>query len=336
MDINRRLQSFSQLGCNLQMCSEEKLESTIEKAQLNNPWFTAENIQLAFEGLIRYLDEDKLRKWIAAYDLKKSKERHVGLVMAGNIPMAGLHDFICVLLSGNKVIAKLSSQDQVLLPFIADELIALESGFKDKISFVDQLKSIDAVIATGSDNSSRYFEYYFSKYPHIIRKNRTGVAILHGDENHKDISGLGHDMFSYFGLGCRNVSKIYIPKGMDLIPIFDKLNQYTSLIDHHKYGNNYYYQKAILGVNQTPHFDTGFAIFTENKMLVSPISTVYYEYYDKPSDLQPVIDAQWSKIQCIVSKNAWFKKSILFGTAQHPEIWDYADNVDTMKFLSAI
>jgi hypothetical protein len=243
---------------------------------------------------------------------------------------------ICVLISGHKLIAKLSSQDDVLIPFIADELIKIEPEFKDAIEFVDQLKGMDAVIATGSDNTSRYFDYYFSKYPNIIRKNRTSIAILMGDENANELKDLGKDLFSYFGLGCRNVSKLFLPDGYDIKKLIPHLENFKYIIDHNKYGNNYFYRKSIFLVNQIEHLDNGFALFHHNDQLVSPISVIYYNYYKDLNSLKNQLIPMKDKIQCIVGNEGFIGNSVQFGKAQMPEIWDYADNIDTLDFLTKL
>ncbi len=336
LNINTRLNSFLKLGKRFKNLPDDETERLFEQAEHQNPWFTKDNIRLAFEGLLNYLEEEKMNRWVADYDFSVIQPKTVGVVMAGNIPMAGIHDMICVLLSGHNLKAKLSNQDEVLIRFIADELMKIEPDFAQKIEFAEVLSNIDAVIATGSDNTSRYFDYYFSKYPHIIRKNRTSIAVLTGDESADDLKALGHDIFSYFGLGCRNVSKLYVPKGYEINSLFEHFKDYDTLIDHYKYHNNYYYQKSILLVNQTEHKDTGFAIFIETDKLVSPVSMIYYEFYDDLNDLRNELILISDKIQCIVSNENFFGKNVKFGTAQKPEPWDYADDIDTIKFLTEL
>ena len=256
--------------------------------------------------------------------------------MAGNIPMVGIHDMICVLLSGHKLFAKLSNQDDVLIPFLVNELIKIEPEFKDAIEFVDLLKGIDSVITTGSDNTSRYFDYYFSRFPKIIRKNRTSIAILDGNENLNELKDLGQDLFSHFGLGCRNVSKLFLPIGYDIKKLISELEYFNHIIDHNKYANNYFYNKSIYLVNQTKHLDNGFALFQHTEQLVSPISIIYYDFYDDIVVLKNDLLPLKYKIQCVVSNIDVIGKSVKFGKSQTPEIWDYADHIDTMEFLTKI
>ncbi|MCK5467478.1 MAG: acyl-CoA reductase [Cyclobacteriaceae bacterium] len=312
------------------------LNEVITRASYKNPWFTYDNVRLSFDGLVHYLEENKIGTWLTKYDLSQVSSKNVGVVMAGNIPMVGIHDMICVLISGHNLIAKLSSQDDVLIPFIADELIKIESEFKNSIQTVEQLKGVDAVIATGSDNSARYFDYYFSKYPNIIRKNRTSIAIINGDENTNELKDLGQDLFSYFGLGCRNVSKLFLPTGYDIKKLISHLENFKYIIDHNKYGNNYFYRKSIFLVNQIEHLDNGFALFHHSDQLVSPISVIYYDYYNDLNSLKKQLIPMKDKIQCIVSNEDIMDKSVIFGKAQMPEIWDYADHIDTLDFLTKI
>jgi hypothetical protein len=254
--------------------------------------------------------------------------------MAGNLPLVGFHDFLAVLIGGHAVMVKLSSKDRVLPLFLAEELVSIEPRFADLIRFEEQFKNFDAVIATGGDNSARYFHYYFGKYPHVIRKNRTSCAILKGNETDQELEALGHDIFSYFGLGCRNVSKIFIPRTYEITSVFPKWEKFKDIINHHKYNNNYDYQKSILLINGNHFFDNGFLLVEENQKLVSPISVLYYERYEDESDLALKIFEAKDKIQCIVGKMT--PDSIPFGQAQSPMLWDYADQIDTLKFLEKL
>lgn len=333
MELIEIVNSFLELGKRLKAGNIKGIDSTIKLAEAKNPWFTQDNIDFALSGITTWLQADSVKSWISKYKVTTSNSKQIGVVMAGNIPLVGIHDAICVLMSGHSLKAKLSSQDDVLIPMLFNELIKINPAFSNKIEFVEKLSQFDGVIATGSDNTSRYFEYYFSKVPHLIRKNRTSIAILNGDESSETIRLLADDIFRYFGLGCRNVSKIYIPTGYDISKLFPDLDKYHNLTDHHKYHNNYYYHKSILLVNQIPHFDTGFALFRESPDLVSPIGTVFYEYYNNEKDLSNQLRPLISKIQCIVSNSSLYGANTSFGQAQHPQIGDYADQVDTMDFL---
>jgi len=255
--------------------------------------------------------------------------------MAGNIPLAGFHDFMCVLISGNIFVGKLSSQDKYLLPAIAEELNGIAPSVKESVFFTEErLPPFDAVIATGSNNSSRYFEYYFGKYPHIIRKNRNSVAILNGMESKEELGLLADDIFLYFGLGCRNVTKIFIPEGYDFTMLTKALRKYKDRLSmQSKYMNNYDYNKSIFLINQILHNDLEFCILKEDNSIASPISVLYYEYYRDISDVINYISVNREKIQCLVAGKTYTNYTVLFGKSQQPELWDYADGVDTMEFL---
>lgn len=333
MTTDERLAALVKLGNYVGAIDEVELEELMLKVRNENPWFTAGSVNLALEGVRRYLEEEKLRRWAAQYSNQPSKPKTIAVVMAGNIPLAGFHDFLSVLVSGHTIMAKVSSKDSVLLPYLSKKLIEIESRFEPLIAMPAQLRHFDAVIATGSDNSSRYFDYYFGKYPHIIRKNRTSCAVLTGKETADELARLGRDVFSYFGLGCRNVSKIYIPANFDPVRLVTAWDIYVDIIHHHKYHNNYDYQKSILLVNKLPFYDSGFVILHENEKLVSPISVVYLERYNTEQELNAKLSDVANKLQCIVGG---MDDYVPFGQAQSPELWDYADRVDTMKFLEAL
>jgi Acyl-CoA reductase (LuxC) len=281
----------------------------------------------------KLLEPHALSEWAARYDLV-TQPKKIAVVMAGNIPMVGFHDFLSVLICGHSIQIKTSSKDTVLMKFIAGRLMGIEPRFRESITFAEQLKEFDAIIATGSDNASRYFEYYFGKYPCIIRKNRTSVAILHGNETDDELKALGTDIFSYFGLGCRNVSKIFLPISYDVKRLFPPWESFREIIHHHKYCNNYDYQKSILLVTSTPFLDNGFVMLQETSRLVSPISVVYYEYYENSAALKNILDGLSTKIQCVVENTP--ESSVKFGQAQFPGLSDYADQVDTLQFLTAL
>ncbi len=314
-----------------------EMKEAIKQSNQHNLWFTEENILFSLNAISELLCEEKLNEWLFPYKNKIPVKypKKIAVIMAGNIPLVGFHDFLCVLISGNIFIGKLSSQDKFLLPAVASELIKIESSFKDRIVFTEEmLKGFDAVIATGSDNSSRYFDYYFGKYPHIIRKNRNSVAILTGDENIEDLKKLADDIFLYFGLGCRNVTKIFVPENYNFSMLLEALEKYKhGLSMHSKYLNNYEYQKSILLINQVVHTDTGFCILKEDVLLASPISVLHYEYYSNIESVLKNISENAEKIQCLLAKEAHTESMVLFGKSQQPELWDYADRVDTMKFL---
>jgi len=336
MELIERIRAFTLLGNKIDHLSAEDKAKICNQASYLNPWFVRESIELSLQGISHFLNEENLTTWVSSYNLTHPKNRKVGIAMAGNIPLVGFHDYLSVLISGNELVIKLSSQDSYLLPKINSWLIEIEPRFATKIHFEERLNHVDAIIATGSDNTARYFEYYFRNIPHIIRKNRSSVAILMGEEDNGHLTDLGKDVFSYFGLGCRNISKFFVPEGYEFIKLLDSWDCYKEIINHHKYANNYDYQKSILLVNKIPHLDNGFALITANEQLVSPISVVYFETYTTQTDLKKKIKNQKEKIQCIVSAKGWFDESLPFGKAQFPELWDYADGIDTLKFLSEI
>lgn len=335
MTLEQRISAFGKLGNHLSNLSEEGFESLALQARLENPWFTADNVKRSLTGIAQYLQEDKLRQWTSAHSLNPNEPKIIALVLAGNIPMVGFHDLLCVLISGHHAQLKLSSKDSRLIPYLIKHLVWFEPEFEKAITIKEnKLEDFDAVIATGSDNSARYFDYYFGKYPNIIRKNRTSCAVITGDESAQEIETLGEDIFSYFGLGCRNVSKVYVPKDYDLKKLLAGWDLYKDIIHHHKYCNNYDYQKSILLINSVPFLDNGYIMLQENEKMVSPISVLYYEYYSNQDDLEAKLDSNKEKIQCITGKTK--PATVNLGRAQYPEVWDYADTIDTLKFLETL
>lgn len=336
MTLENRIEAFIKLGKQLQEMTPDDRKALSFIAQAKNPWFDEANVSAALQGIITLLDEQYLREWLYPYHLKQVTPKKVGVVMAGNIPMVGFHDFLSVLLSGHHLLAKLSSDDDVLMRRLASMLVAIEPAFANQFEFVDMLKEADAIIATGSDNTARYFEYYFAKRPHIIRKNRTSIGVLTGHEEQDDLHALGNDIFQYYGLGCRNVSKVYVPEGYTFDKLFEANEDHKNILDHHKYQNNYDYNKSILLVNRVPHFDNGFLLVQQSEQLVSPISVLFYETFTSLPDLRHKLAAVKEKTQCVVSAHGWLEGSIPFGDAQCPMPWDYADGVDTMAFLQKL
>ncbi len=335
MNIEERINAFVKLGNFISLLTKKKIDELHLQAVEHNNWFTRETIVSALKGLEIFLNKAALNKWVGHYEWATLNPKKIGVIMAGNIPMVGFHDLLSVLISGHHLHAKLSSQDPFLLKYLSDELINIEPRFKGSIHFIERMNDVEALIATGSDNSARYFEYYFSKIPHIIRKNRSSCAVLIGDESAETIKALGNDIFQYYGLGCRNISKIYVPTRYDFIPFLDALQTYSDVLNHHKYSNNYDYNKSIYLVNKVPHLDTGFLLLHESNELVSPISVLYYEYYKDNNDLQQKLSQQSKKLQCIVSEGV-IKEAIKIGYAQNPSLWDYADGVDTLAFLQSL
>lgn len=345
MKIEERLNAFARLGDKFTKtlsCNEEsELGAAIEKAHEQNPWFTPNNVRFALATIAEsWLKPDVLNSWIARYPEACFNPQHpvnVGVIMAGNIPLVGFHDFLCVLATGNRITCKLSARDGNLMRSVANTLIQLEPRFSNLIAITDgTLRDFDAVIATGSNNSARYFDYYFGKYPSIIRGHRNGIAVLTGKETQSDFTKLGEDIFTYFGLGCRSVSKLLVPSGYSFTPLLDSFCQWKDLINHHRYANNYEYQRAIFTINQTPHFDTGFLLVTPSEQLDSPVGVLYYQEYNKLDDALKYIEQHDKVLQCIVGLPEIHPKAIPFGSAQNPDIAEYADEIDTIVFLSQL
>ena len=312
----------------------KELKEVVVASGHQNGWFTEDNVLFALQQWGNLLTEKNIMDWMSHYKFNSDAEpKSIGIVMAGNIPLVGFHDFLCVLLSGHNVLAKQSSNDKLLLPYLVRFLIAQEPSLSDKINFVDdKLKDFDAVIATGSNNTSRYFEYYFGKKPNIIRKNRNSVAILTGNESPEELNALGEDIFRYYGLGCRNVSKIFVPKDYNFDVLFKALYPYKDIINQHKYANNYDYNKAVYLMSEFNILDNGFLILKEDEALASPISALFYSYFEEESELLAQLEEMDEHIQCVVSKGIQVHH-IGFGETQKPSLKDYADGIDTMEFL---
>lgn len=333
MQLIQRITAFAELGKFLKEIALESEHPILKKAEIENGWFTNDNIKFALNSWSEALSEESLQQWISNYKIEETAPKTVAIVMAGNIPLVGFHDFLTVLITGNKVLAKLSSNDKTLLPFLSKKLIEIEPAFNNYIEFTEEkLENFDAVIATGSNNTARYFDYYFGKYPSIIRKNRNSVAVLNGNETEEELTQLADDIFQYFGLGCRNVSKIYIPENYDFERFFKAMFSWKEIIHNHKYINNYDYNKAVYLMDSFPLLDNEFMLLKEDKGFSSPISVIFYEKYSSAENIQKHLEEQAENIQCVVSK-AGIKNEIPFGKAQNPELWDYADGVDTVDFL---
>lgn len=311
----------------------ETFSSAIYSAKIHNGWFEEKQVRRSIKAISQWLTQDVLNKWVSNYDFTVNSKR-VAVIMAGNIPLVGFHDFICVLISGNKVLVKLSSEDKVLLPLLAKVLICIDHRFEEYIKFTyDRLDNFDAVIATGSDNTARYFDYYFGKYPNIIRRNRNSIAVLSGNESKEDLTALGDDIFAYYGLGCRNVSKVYVPKGYSFKLFFEALYEYYNVFDNKKYANNYDYYKALYLMGGNEILENGFLLLREDESLTSPISMLHYETYECIDVLKDNLESNKDQIQCIVSSINNLT-SFKLGQAQCPAVNDYADGVDTMDFLT--
>ncbi len=308
----------------------------IELSKSHNGWFTPEQVHFALQSWAEALTEENLNLWLSKYDFNNVQPKNVALVLAGNIPLVGFHDFLAVLIAGHKVVVKTSSNDQKLVPFLSKYLISINPKLDNFITFTDgKLENFDAVIATGSNNTARYFEFYFKNKPSIIRKNRNSVAVLTGNETQEDLSNLGEDIFRYFGLGCRNVSKLFVPKDYNFDAFFQAIFQQKDVIYYEKYANNYDYNKAVFLMSNFKLLDNEFLTIKEDSSYSSPISSVFYEYYEDINEIKNRLQADAEQLQCIVS-NGIIENSISFGQSQKPNLWDYADNVDTLQFLLTI
>ena len=333
MTLKERISLFSSLGELIKNSLDAKFVEKINQAIQLNPWFTKHHIKTSFDSISQMLEKENLVNWICSYILSEIKSKDVLIITAGNIPIVGFHDLLCVLISGHKAILKLSSKDNILMKYIIELLISIDSGIADYIVIVDDIvkKKYDALIATGSDNSSKYFNYYFKDYKSIIRKNRRSLAILNGEETDEDLKQLAKDIFLYFGLGCRNVSKLYLPSGYNTDKLFNAFFDYKDVINHLKYSNNYDYNKTVYLMNSEKLLDNGFVLLKEDKSIQSPVATVFFEYYNNRSELNDFIEENKLLFQCIVSKD-----DIEFGQTQFPKINDYSDQIDTIEFLLSI
>ena len=338
MTLDRRITAFSKLGERLRSSLDEQssgsdssveFENLIQKTTILNPWFTPSNVRLALDRWSQILTAQNLLNWMSSYETKEIESKTVALVMAGNIPMVGFHDLLSVLMVGHKALVKLSSQDAVLMPYLVQQLTQIDPYFEDRVVFTkEKLQGFDMVIATGSNNTARYFDYYFSKYPNILRKNRNSVAVLTGQESVDDLKALADDVFQYFGLGCRNVTKLMVPESYDFQDFFGGMYHFSDIINHHKYANNYDYHKAVELLNGTDLLDNGFLLLKNSSQYASPIGMLHWEYYSDRILLQSKFSQDQEFIQCVVGQDY-----VPFGNAQRPSLSDFADGIDTVEFL---
>ena len=352
MELKRRIAAFAKLGDFLSQFSQDgiykneiieynepffdSLKMLIDHASEFNGWFTKDNVLYAIESWSKLLNYKNLEEWSSNYEFKDDfTPKTIAIITAGNIPLVGFHDLLSVLISGNKVLVKQSSNDNKFLPILIRYLEHIEPEFKGYVVFTDdKLSGFDAAIATGSNNTARYFEYYFGKYPNIIRRNRNSVAVLTGQESEDELKALGEDIFTYFGLGCRSVSKLFVPENYDFNLFFGAIYEYNHIIEYKKYENNYDYNKAVYLMSEFDLLENGFLMLKEDSSYSSPIATIFYEYYDTPEALKTKLLLDSDQIQSIVARN--FKGAVAFGQTQKPGLTDYADGVDTMAFISQL
>jgi len=342
--IDQRIEAFHKLGELFYDISSKKENSKYKKwitvfnkkineAYQYNKWFTTENCLLSFKNWSKELTTLKLSKWLNNYELKNCSKKTIVIIMAGNIPLVGFHDFICAKILNYKCLIKMSSDDKILLPIVIDFLDFILPGFKKNIEFTNKpLKKFDGVIATGSNSSFKYFEYYFKKYPKILRKTRHSIAVLDGNESKENLIDLGNDIFNYFGMGCRSVSKIFVPKNYNFDLLFESLFEFKEVIKNNRYANNYDYNKAIYLMGEKKITENGFLILKKDKNLGSPIACLFYDTYNSIKEIEKYIDNNSEYLQCIVG-NFKLSNSIPLGSSQKPKIYDYADKIDTLNFL---
>lgn len=348
--LNTRILAFSQLGDFLSQFTTKGIikndaiphndlffdafKMQVERAYEFNGWFTLENVLFSCEGWSNTLNKGNLESFTSSYSLKENSSKSIAIIMAGNIPLVGFHDFLSVLISGHSVVVKQSSNDKHLLPILAKYLQYVNDEFKDKITFTEEkLDGFDAVIATGSSNTARYFDYYFGKYPSIIRENRNSVAVLTGHETDEELQALSDDIFTYFGLGCRSVSKIFVPQDYNFDKLFNAVFKHKDIINNARYANNYDYNKAVYLMSLFDLLENGFLMLKEDQSYSSPISSLFYEKYDDLESLKARLEIDKNKIQCVVSNN-FIDTEIKFGETQKPKLTDFADGVNTLEFLA--
>ena len=336
--VEQHIDGFKKLGQYLRGIKAQSNEYTplfdcIQKAQDRNGWFTQENCLKALNAWGETLQAETLEKWTRQYDFDTTSPKNIGLILAGNIPLVGFHDVLCVLLCGQNATIKLSTTDPLLIPFIYEKLKEISPLFENRLHFTqDRLENYDAVIATGSNNAARYFEHYFAKVPHIIRKNRNGIAVLSGEESKEELAGLAQDIVQYFGLGCRSISKVYLPEGYDLNNIFGALYPHADLMDSAKYANNYDYNKAVYLMSEFDLLDNGFMLLREHDSFGSPVACLHYSFYKDLPSLEKELLEKAEEIQC-VSTHLKLPQAVPLGKAQQPALWEYADGVDPISFL---
>jgi hypothetical protein len=340
-EMSRILRSVAKAGGPIKPTSlagalAEELRSLVQRIHLENPWFTTPFVAHALEAIAAMLDPASIEAWLSPYRRRMESDRKkkiIGVIMAGNLPLVGFHDFLCVLLSGHAALCKQSSGDKLLLPAVARILTAIEPAYGPCISFVEKFPDFDAVIATGSNNTYRYFEYYFRSHPCLLRKSRHGVAVLDGAETKDDLESLADDIMLYFGLGCRSVSSVWVPQGYDFTAFLTSLNRYTWVSGHNKYRNNYDYYKAVYLVNGDAFYDNGFLMLRESMSLDSPVSVVHYRFYRDAGEVLHWMSSESESLQCLVSHMESLPGKVPFGAAQTPGPADYADGIDTLDFL---
>jgi hypothetical protein len=337
MTLESKINALVNLGDHIRSRPRE-LEEVVAKAGLENSWFTHSNSYQALDAIAsEFLTRPRLESWLATYIPRKTMDKTVGIIAAGNIPLVCFHDLLACFVANTRAQIKLSQKDTALTTYMVEQLQAIEPASTPYFELIDRIKGIDAIIATGSDNSARYFEYYFGKYPHIIRKNRSSLAILSGDESDEELNAIGRDVFSYFGLGCRNVSALRVPMGYDFTRLLSNWKSYQGLLDHHSYRNNYDYNMAILLMNKVPFLAGDAILLVQDSQLASRLATLHYDYYTDQNQFIEELSGLLPSIQVIVSARSWTGiESLKPGESQRPGLADYADGANTLEFLARL
>lgn len=345
MDVKSRIGALVKIGEAIERvvrhqpstAAEQRLMEVVSSCKNSNGWFTTDFVEHRLKQISTTLCADILEKWLNSYELKVGEPKNVLCVLAGNIPLAGFDDLLAVLITNNRFVGKLSSDDKILFPAVLSLITEVAPEFEPQISIaVAKVNDVDAVIATGSNNTARYFEYYFGKYPHIIRKNRNSIAVLTGDESAQELANLGDDVFTYYGLGCRNVTKLFVPRGFQLNSLFESwVDRGESLMNNTKYMNNYEYHRTLFLLNSEQFLDNNFFIVKEDIQLVSPPGVLYFEYYDTIEEVKNYVATNRGQIQIVVG-NTNEVADVPLGNAQLTMPWDYADGVDTLDFLNRL
>jgi hypothetical protein len=341
MTLTERIDAMAQLGAHLRKEKDDYLDAVIARTHFNNGWLTPNNQRLAIDAIAtQFLTKEALTEWTNQYAINDNVEQKtVGLILAGNIPLVGFHDLLCVFISGHRAMVKLSDKDQFLLPYFFKLLREINPNTENYFQVVQYLRRFDVVIATGSNNSARYFEAYFGKYPNIIRRNRNGVAVLNETESSEELVELGKDIFQYFGLGCRNVSKLYVPKDYNFDPLLEALHEYREIVLHSKYKNNFDYHYALFIINRVEYIANGCILMREDEAILSPIANLFYSFYTSQEEVVDLLNQRKEEIQLVVSQSdleGLHVPNFRFGEAQQPKLDDYADRVDTLQFLTSL
>jgi hypothetical protein len=334
MTLEERMQAFIQLGERIKDLPADVRQQWYGRTGMHNNWFTPDNVQLALDTIAGYLREEELRRWVQSYAFDNVPPRKVGVLMAGNVPAASFHDVLCVLVSGHRLLARPHAQDPFLPGALTGLLTEVEPAFAGQVVFTERLNEADAFIAAGNKEISGYLQQYLGRKPHLIRRHRTACAILTGAESPEELQELGGDVFQYFGLGNRSVSKLLVPEGYSFDPFFESLQPYAAIIHHNRYVNNYDYNKSVYLVNQVPHLDNGFLLLTQSAELLSPVGVMYFDTYRGEAGLPGKISAM--EPSCVLSADSWYAGSISFGKARRPQVWEYPGYADTMKFLLSL